>query len=350
MTALVPAPAPAPAGPAVRRRAHADVTTADGMQISGSAARRLIDSVPRNSHDARASRWRTFTTWCGEHGWDATEPGAVLSHLADLADHGHPTGTLEAHFSTLRGLRQIGTSPPASTFTTPRITTVKVDDPATGRPVPVKALVIKLRRSKADQRARGHEIRILAPGDDELCPIWALEEWLEVFAADGQLAARPLLRRIDRHGNIGAKAADRHTKDPLRRGGITAETVSDLVTSTARAADLTPTPTAEEKAAATAAKQEAYAAAGAAPTAEEAGTILKAWRTAAWAARQAVRRITGHSMRRGCMQAMLGAGHPAEKVALHSRHSVSRSAFDVYREKKLTWAEATTRGVLDLAA
>ncbi|MEU3601559.1 hypothetical protein ABZ714_22975 [Streptomyces sp. NPDC006798] len=95
---------PRPGSSVVRRRALADVTTADGMRMSGAAARRLVDSVPRSSRDARASRWRVFTTWCGEHGWDTTEPGAVLSHLSDLADLGHPTGTL-------RGLRQIGTSP-----------------------------------------------------------------------------------------------------------------------------------------------------------------------------------------------------------------------------------------------
>ncbi|MER6913981.1 integrase [Streptomyces sp. NPDC000594] len=421
MTALVPA-APGTAVPR-RARAHPDVSTG-GMRMTGAAARRLIDSVPRSSRDARTSRWGSYTDWCAENGWTTTEPGAVLSHLADLADRGHPTGTLEAHFGTLRGLRAIGTAPlgdaeikacqriivhrageeaddplvePGSLQAdgvTPddlramvrkldrtavrgkrdaavllvswwmaaraseparlnlhdvKITTVKVDDPAGGT-ARVKALVIKLRRSKADQKARGHEIRILAPGDDELCPIRALEEWLAVLADDGQLTPGPLLRRIDRHGNIGAKAAGRHTADPKRRGGITAETVSDIVTATARAAELTPTPTPEETAAAAQARQAAYEAAAAAPTAEDAGVILKTWRSAKRAAQKAVRRITGHSMRRGCIQAMLAAGHPAEKVALHSRHSPSSSAFDVYRKKTLTWNEATTRGVLDLAA
>ncbi|MFE7133710.1 integrase [Streptomyces sp. NPDC057638] len=414
-------------GTAVRRaRAHADVTTTGGMRMTGAAARRLIASVPRNSRDARSSRWGSYADWCAENGWDTAEPGAVLSHLADLADRGHPAATLEAHFGTLRGLRTIGESPLSGAEikscqqiithrageeaddpdvepgplqadgVTPddlrqmlrtldrttvrgkrdavvllidwwmagraseparlnlhdvKITTVKVPDPAThGGTIRVKALVIKLRRSKADQNARGHEIRILAPGDDELCPIRALEKWLAVLADDGQLTPGPLLRRVDRHGNIGAKAAGRHTADPKRRGGITAETVSDIVTATARAAELTPTPTPEETAAAAQAKQEAHAAAAAAPTTEDAGVILKAWRAAKRAAQQAVRRITGHSMRRGCIQAMLDAGHPAEKVALHSRHSPSSSAFDVYRKNRLAWHETTTRGVLDLAA
>ncbi|WDN56133.1 hypothetical protein [Streptomyces clavuligerus] len=46
---------------------------------------------------------------------------------------------------------------------------------------------------------------------------------------------------------------------------------------------------------------------------------------------------------------MLDAGHLAEKVARHSRHAVSSSAFDAYRKRR-TWAEATIRDALSLAA
>ncbi|MFE1290060.1 hypothetical protein [Streptomyces sp. NPDC058751] len=67
---------------------------------------------------------------------------------------------------------------------------------------------------------------------------------MDVLAEDGQLTPGPFLRRIDRHGNIGAKAAGRPARDPQRRGGITADTVKTA----ARAAGLTPHP--EERAAA----------------------------------------------------------------------------------------------------
>ncbi|MGW1537952.1 hypothetical protein [Streptomyces aureus] len=157
-------------------------------------------------------------------------------------------------------------------------------------------------------------------------------------------APGPFLRRIDRHGNIGAKAAGRPTRDPQRRGGITADTVK----AAARAAGLTPAPTPEERAAARA-RHEAYATAETAATAEEASAVLKAWRTTRRAARASVRRITGHSMRRGCIQAMLDAGHPPEVVALHSRHSLRSTAFDAYRKKKITWDQNPTL-VLRLAA
>ncbi|MER5985767.1 hypothetical protein [Streptomyces sp. NPDC001787] len=69
---------------------------------------------------------------------------------------------------------------------------------------------------------------------------------------------------------------------------------------------------------------------------------MKAWRTTRRAARAARRRITGHSMRRGCIQAMLDAGNPAEVVAVHSRHSPRSTAFDAYRKKKLSWSESPT--------
>ncbi|MEE1762368.1 hypothetical protein [Streptomyces sp. SP18BB07] len=177
-------------------------------------------------------------------------------------------------------------------------------------------------------------VRILAPADQEPCPIHALRKWLDVLTDDGQITPGPLLRRIDRHGNICAKAAGRPPKDDRRCGGITADTV---IKTAARAAQLTPVPTPEERAAAAQAKAEAHAAA------EEANAVLKAWRTARRTARAAVRRITGHSMRRGWIQQALAAGSPAETVAVHSRHSLRSTAFDAYRSKLLPWSQNQTR-------
>ncbi|WP_338933145.1 hypothetical protein WEB32_34105 [Streptomyces netropsis] len=124
-------------------------------------------------------------------------------------------------------------------------------------------------------------------------------------------------------------------RDPNRRGGITTDTVNDIIKAAARAADLTPTPTPEELTAAAQTKQEAVAAADAAPTAEEANVIVKTWRTAKRAARAAVRRITGHRFRRRPIQAMPAAGNPPEVVAVYSRHSPRSSAFDAHRNNQI---------------
>ncbi len=405
--------------PVRRRRAEPDVRTTDGARLSASAARKLAQAVPKNSRDARATRWRAYSLWCAEHDWAEDEPHAVTSYLSDLGDRGHPAKTIEAHLGTLRAMRAIDGTPLSGAEvkacqmiinhrageeaddplvepgplqadgvvldelrqmvrtldrTTKRgkrdaavllidwwmagraseparlnlhdakITKVRLQDDD-GKTVSHPALVIKIRRSKADQKARGQEVHILAPGETELCPIHALREWLDVLADDGQLTAGPLLRRIDRHGNIGARAAGRHTKDPKRRGGITAETVGDIITAAARAAELVPTPSPEEHAAARAAKEEAHAAAAAAETVEEANGILKAWRRQLRADRASVRRITGHSMRRGCIQAMLDSGAPPEAVALHSRHSLRSGAFNAYRRRKVPWNQHPTRSL-----
>ncbi|MFF4924278.1 integrase [Kitasatospora sp. NPDC001261] len=286
------------------------------------------------------------------------EPGPLQADPVDLDELRLMVRTLDR--TTARGKRDAavmiiswwmaarGSEPARLNIHDVKITTVKLEDES-GREVAHPALIIKIRRSKADQAARGHEVRILAPGDQELCPIHALREWLDVLADDDQLVPGPLLRRIDKHGNIGARAAGRQPKDPARRGGISAETINDIIGAAARAAKLVPTPTSEEAAAAAGAKQAAYAAAAAAATAEEGNLIVKAWRTAKRAARAAVRRITAHSFRRGCIQAMLAAGNPPDVVALHSRHSQRSTAFDEYRQKKVPWKQNPTL-VLGLAA
>ncbi|MFD8609581.1 integrase [Streptomyces sp. NPDC059631] len=261
------------------------------------------------------------------------EPGPLQADGVDLDELCLMVRTLDR--TTVRGKRDAATliidwwmagrasEPARLNLHDVKITTVTVTDRATGAKVSRRALIIKIRRSKADQGARGQEVRILAQDDAEICPVHAALEWRDVLADDGQLTPGPFLRRIDRHGNIGAKGAGRHTKDPLRRGGNTADTI---IKTAARAAELVPEPTPDELAAAAAAQQEAYEAARKAESAEEANLILKSWRTAKRAAR---------------------AGNPPEVVAVHSRHSPRSAAFDAYREKKVSWAQnpAATLGL-----
>ncbi|RCG21165.1 hypothetical protein DQ384_36765 [Sphaerisporangium album] len=226
------------------------------------------------------------------------------------------------------------------------ISTADLVDEATGELVPVPALEVHIRRSKADQQARGQVVRILAPDDDqELCPITALRAWLDVLTDDEQLTAGPLFRRIDRHGRIGAAAAGRRCDDDARQGGITARTVRNIIQDAARAAALVPTPTSQELAEARAAKTAAYTAAAAARSAEEGDRILARWRTAVRSTRRAIRRITGHSMRRGFIQTALESGHPADRVAQHSRHAPGSQAFWSYTKRLTDWRDNLTRTI-----
>ncbi|MFE1264228.1 hypothetical protein ACFW5X_27335 [Streptomyces albogriseolus] len=218
----------------------------------GLTSRKTIpDAVPRNSRNARSTRWRSYALWCATYDWAEDEPNSVLSYLSDLGDRGHPANSIEAHFSTLRAMRAIQGTPlsdkevkacqlvirhgageeaddplvepcplqadavtldelrlmvrtldrttvrgkrdaavlliawwMAARASEParlnlhdaKIRTVQIED-EDGRKRSHQALVIKIRRSKADQAARGQDVRILAPADQALCPIHALLRW-----------------------------------------------------------------------------------------------------------------------------------------------------------------------------
>jgi integrase len=65
-----------------------------------------------------------------------------------------------------------------------------------------EGLVIRVRRSKTDQEGQGASKGIPYAATSALCPVRALEAWLEV----AKISAGPLFRRIDRHGKIHAEA------------------------------------------------------------------------------------------------------------------------------------------------
>ncbi|MET8807950.1 integrase [Streptomyces sp. NPDC004546] len=225
-----------------------------------------------------------------------------------------------------------------------RILTVELVDEGTGEIQDVlPALEVEIRQSKADQDAEGETVRILAPLDaPDLCPITALRRWFDVLADAGQLTDGPLLRRIDRHGNIGADAAGRRNDSADRQGGITARTVRTLIKTAARAAGLIKAEHEQEVAEVWAARGEAVAAAATAETDTEASGILAGWRQALRKALQQGRRITGHSMRRGFIQAALRSKKPPHQVAAHSRHAPKSRAFWDYVDRTPDWAQSPT--------
>ena len=65
-----------------------------------------------------------------------------------------------------------------------------------------EGLVVTVRRSKMDQEGRGARKGIPYASTPALCPVRALEAWLEAAS----IAAGPLFRRIDRHGKVHARA------------------------------------------------------------------------------------------------------------------------------------------------
>jgi site-specific recombinase XerD len=62
-------------------------------------------------------------------------------------------------------------------------------------------LLVWLRHSKTDQEKAGRRIEVVYGSDGATCPVRAARRWLQL----SQLSSGPLLRTIDRHGNISAR-------------------------------------------------------------------------------------------------------------------------------------------------
>ncbi|MET9365818.1 hypothetical protein ABZX93_33585 [Streptomyces sp. NPDC006632] len=293
-------------------------------------------------------------------GIGGVRPGPLKADGVTPEDLRRMVATLDA--STPRGARDAATllldwwmagrcsEPAALNIHDIRILTVELTDEETGEIHEVPALEVEIRESKADQDAKGETVRILAPLDaPELCPVTAVRRWFDFLADAGQLTDGPLLRRIDRHGKIGADAAGRRNDDGDRQGGITARTVRTIIKKAARAAGLIKAEDEQAVAEVWQDRAEAVAAAAGADSEAEASSILSGWRLRLRRALQQGRRITGHSMRRGFIQAALRSKKPPHQVAIHSRHAPKSRAFWEYVNSIPDWEQSATMS-LRLAA
>ncbi|MCR9093366.1 MAG: site-specific integrase [bacterium] len=76
-----------------------------------------------------------------------------------------------------------------------------------------RGLLLTIRSSKTDQEGQGRQIAILPGRSPETCPLRALLIWLEA----GGIAEGCLLRRVDRHGNVGESLGDRAVGEIVKR-------------------------------------------------------------------------------------------------------------------------------------
>jgi len=61
---------------------------------------------------------------------------------------------------------------------------------------------VTLRRSKTDQEGQGRVVGIPHGSNPQLCPVRALQRWLDAAG----ISEGPLFRSVDRHGNVGVSA------------------------------------------------------------------------------------------------------------------------------------------------
>jgi site-specific recombinase XerD len=235
------------------------------------------DAVAANTRRAYRADWRDFAAWCAEQHRTALPalPETVAVYLAALAGHrktstisrrlsaiaqAHKTAGLDSPTTdaavrqVLAGIRRrhgtqqkgkeaaltadvramVGTLEAslagqrdrallllgfAGAFRRSELVALDVADVTRTR----DGLVVQVRRSKTDQEGAGRQVGIPYGSTPGTCPVRAVADWLEVAG----LAAGPLFRPIDRHGN-------------LRPRRLTDQSVALVVKRAVRAAGLDP--------------------------------------------------------------------------------------------------------------
>ena len=207
-----------------------------------------------NTRRAYASDWADFVAWCGRVSEDPLPalPLVVARYLAQLADGGKKTSTIQRRTSAIAAAHKAaGLEPPtnfegvkavmrgirrrvgrrkrkAAPATAERLSQALAAIPATKRGLRDRALVligfagafrrselvaidvkniqrlprgilIDIERSKTDQEAEG---AVLPIPNGKMRVVDALDAWLAIAS----ITQGPVFRSVDRHGNVGAGA------------------------------------------------------------------------------------------------------------------------------------------------
>jgi site-specific recombinase XerD len=237
-----------------------------------------VDARSTATRRAYLSDFNAFEAWCSRQGLPSapTTPAAVAVYLAALADAGRKASTIEralagiawaqrargfewqkAHpaiSTVMTGIRRKhGTAPTQKApvvdqelallvgtlgddlrglrdralltmgwfgaFRRSELVALTVADVNRER----EGLVVAVRRSKGDQEGRGAEKGIPYASSPALCPVRALEAWLEAAT----ITEGPIFRAVDRHGRIAGE-------------GLSDRTVARIVQGAAERAGLDP--------------------------------------------------------------------------------------------------------------
>jgi len=321
--------------------------------VPESAAARITRSVPENTHRSYGSLWRQYTAWCVAA--DRVDRPAAAATLAAYMDHlanrdlaavcaGHqPPDTLAARRVIVDRARQRADNPESRAGpvrATPLLpadllTMVQALDLTTAAGLRDRAIIllgwamagrrseiadlniadvrdaerglrVTVRKSKTDQNAKGATVKIPARRDPVLCPRRAVRAWTGYLAGKG-LHARPLVVRVDRHGNVGAACGGRY-RDTERTGRLSGQAIAVIIAAAASAAGLD-RPSADPV--------------------DDAGPKL----------------YTGHSTRRGFVTTALARKDAAAAIADHGRWTRGSRAFWDY-EPDRGWDKHPGDGLL----
>jgi integrase len=253
------------------------------IDLAQEAAELAQGAKSANTRKAYDREWRAFVRWCGSIGRSSlpAEPATVALFVADQAKSRKPAGLdvalaaiAAAHkvagldnpirHPAVRAVREgarrkVGTAQRQAAPMTVDLLEVAIAAIDTGtlagirdrailllgfagafrrselaaldladiRPV-AAGLEVVIRRSKTDQTGAGRTVAIPRARRSDLCPVAAVDAWRRAL---GELAAGPLFRAIDRHGNVSPAAISDRTiaeviKGRARRAGLDPERIS----------------------------------------------------------------------------------------------------------------------------
>ncbi|MGW4476840.1 tyrosine-type recombinase/integrase [Nonomuraea sp. NPDC004354] len=256
-------------------------TDAD-LYLSPTTRRRLVDGQRPNTRRSYTRQWQNFVRWCAHHGRTplVATPETLAEYVAELCDREMAPATIDQAIATVRaahrtaghpktpdtgpallvlrgykreraenGQRNQRQAPPvlipelrqmieACDLTTARglrdRLLLVLGLALMGRRSELVALMVSdvletseglevtIRTSKTDKDSRGETIAIPAGAHPLTNPVAALADWVACLADHGVTDGR-LLRRIDRHGNIGESLSDSSVNTILRDLAAAAE-------------------------------------------------------------------------------------------------------------------------------
>lgn len=220
-----------------------------------------------NTRKAYGSDWADFTAWCSTADLQSlpAEPATVARYLAQLADVGRKTSTIQRRVAAIRNFHKIaGFEPPTSTegvkATMRGIRRTLRSKPVRKKPTTAgllakvlehlpktlagirdraillvafagalrrsevvalqledierrpNGILLHLDHSKSDQEGKGAALPV--PNGRELRPVEALDAWLTAAG----ITSGPVFREVDRHGRVGTGAlSDRSVARIVKR-------------------------------------------------------------------------------------------------------------------------------------
>ncbi|MGX9891388.1 hypothetical protein [Streptomyces sp. NPDC002276] len=219
----------------------------------------------------------------------------------------------------------------------------EIVDLTTGEVIARPALHVIVRRSKTNPYGKLRDtVRLVAQDDAALCPVVLWRAWMALLTAEGVAHTGPLLRRVDRWGRLGGtgQCAGRQPADTRRAGGIGDRTLRNILRDRAKAANLVRELRPEERELLSVCAERAALAA--VDTDAERETIRVERRLERRALRRRLVRITGHSMRRGCIRRMERNGAPRHVIEAHARFAPGSRALARYRVGEIPWEQNPT--------